>query len=92
MVDTSDRYDLGTLFERTKRFCLVNIRWITRAVMVLLVTLLLLHAFYAPSVDWVGEALHLCPHGIVFMIQRPNRAVENDAPRASLARAFHRGR
>jgi len=59
VVDSNDRYDLGSLFERAKRFCLVNIRWITRFVMVLLAVLLLLHALYSPSVAWLGKVFHL---------------------------------
>lgn len=63
-----DGYDLGALLDRFKLFCLVNVRWLTRAVMVLLTALLLLHAFYPPSIEWVGERLHLAPPSLAAIL------------------------
>jgi len=57
--DERDAYDLGTLYEKLKLFLLVNVRWFTRAVMVVIVTFLILHLFYPPSIEWVGDSLDL---------------------------------
>jgi hypothetical protein len=56
------------LFGRLKRFCVVNIRWITRIVMTGVVVLLGLHVFYPPSVEWVGERLHLAPPSLASVL------------------------
>jgi len=61
-------YDLGMLFNRFKRFCVVNIRWITRIVIFVVVTLIVLHVMYQPSVEWIGEQLHLPPPSLASLL------------------------
>ncbi len=51
----NESYDLKIVLYRVKRFCVINIRWLTRSVMILMALLLLLHQVYAPAVDWIGE-------------------------------------
>lgn len=68
MNEDTDPYDLGKQFERLKRFGLANVRWITRTAIVLLAGLLILHAVHPPSVEWVGERLHLAPPSLAAIL------------------------
>lgn len=61
-------YDLGVLLRRLKRFCVVNIRWITRIVILGVVALIGLHLFYQPSIEWIGKKLHLPPPSLASLL------------------------
>jgi len=54
---TDDALDLRTILSKAARFCTINIRWLTRGIIVVIALLILLHQVYAPSVEWLGEIL-----------------------------------
>jgi len=57
LTDTPE--DLWVLIGKLRRFFVVNVRWFTRATMLGVGLLILLHQIYPPSVEWVGRPLGL---------------------------------
>jgi hypothetical protein len=66
--DAPDAFDIGVLFEHLRRFCVVNIRWMARGTIATLFVLIVLHAVYPPSLEWVGRALHLAEPSLALIL------------------------